>query len=252
MTRTQSVTAVGALADPIRRSLYEYIAGRHELVSREEAATATGMSLSKAKFHLDRLERDGLLEVEQRRLTGRSGPGAGRPAKLYRRASRQLRVSLPERRYDIVGAVLASAVEQSSASGDLGAAISASAYARGVLDAGESGLGEDESQGESESTSGGEGQLAGASLALARLGYEPENRGGDLVLHNCPFDTLAQEHRSIVCAMNEQYVQGVLDASCGEGLVSELAPAPGFCCVVVHDASTRSGDGGRCAQGGGS
>ena len=54
---------------------------------------------------------------EFRRLTGRSGPGAGRPAKLYRRADRQWSVSLPDRHYDLVGDILASGIERARTSG---------------------------------------------------------------------------------------------------------------------------------------
>jgi DNA-binding transcriptional ArsR family regulator len=68
--------SVGALADPARRALYDYVAGESGSVSREEAANAVGLPLHSAKFHLDRLVERGLLEVEFRRLSGRKGPGA--------------------------------------------------------------------------------------------------------------------------------------------------------------------------------
>jgi len=47
-----------------------------------------------AAFHLDKLLEQGLLDVEFRRISGRAGPGAGRPAKLYRLSARQLEVTL--------------------------------------------------------------------------------------------------------------------------------------------------------------
>lgn len=231
MTTTRAVTAVGSLADPIRRSLYEYIAGRHAPVTRDEAADAVQISPSKAKFHLDRLEKEGLLEVELRRLSGRTGPGAGRPSKLYRRSAEELRVSLPERRYDVVGAVLAAAVEQAAAGGDLGARIDESAYARGAADAAGAGRTPDGTVSEVASP---DGSLAAAEQVLAHLGYEPEVQGRELVLHNCPFDALADEHRSLVCSMNQRYVQGVLDSVGAERLQSCLAPSPGYCCVVAR------------------
>src|SRR3712207_2231220 len=107
------VSGLGALAEPTRRRLYLYVASQAEAVSREQVAEGLGLPLHSVKFHLDRLADEGLLEVEFRRLSDRTGPGAGRPSKLYRRSSRQLTVSLPERRYDLVGEVLAEAVEQS-------------------------------------------------------------------------------------------------------------------------------------------
>src|SRR5436190_6157619 len=103
---------IGALAEPVRRRLYEYVAAQPDAVSREQAADGVDVPLHTAKFHLDRLVEEGLLETEFRRLTGRTGPGAGRPAKLYRRASRELALSLPEPRYDLAGEILAEGVER--------------------------------------------------------------------------------------------------------------------------------------------
>ena len=89
------VMGVAALADPLRRRLYRYVARSAEPVGREEAAAAVEVPVHTAKFHLDRMVDDGLLTVEFRRLSGRSGPGAGRPAKLYRRSEHEFTVSLP-------------------------------------------------------------------------------------------------------------------------------------------------------------
>src|SRR3954447_16634908 len=91
--------AIASLDEPARRALYEWVATSGRAVGRDEAASAIGVSRALAAFHLDRLVRDGLLVPEYRRLSGRSGPGAGRPAKLYRRASGEVGVTLPERRY---------------------------------------------------------------------------------------------------------------------------------------------------------
>lgn len=110
MDLTSGATAIGALADDTRRALYEYVAGQSDAVGRDEAAEAVGLAKHTVSFHLDRLATEGLLEVEFRRLTGRSGPGAGRPSKLYRRSRQEFAVSLPPRRYDLVGDILAAAV----------------------------------------------------------------------------------------------------------------------------------------------
>ncbi|HEX7744207.1 MAG TPA: helix-turn-helix domain-containing protein, partial [Micromonosporaceae bacterium] len=91
----EQVAGVGALMEPARRALYLYVAAQPDAVSREQAANAVDLPLHSVKFHLDRLLEEGLLEVEFRRVSGRTGPGAGRPSKLYRRSSRQLLVSLP-------------------------------------------------------------------------------------------------------------------------------------------------------------
>ena len=89
---------IGSLAEPIRRALYEYVVAQARPVGREEAAAAVDLPAHKANFHLDKLVDEGLLEAEFRRLSGKTGPGAGRPAKLYRRSAREWSVSLPPRR----------------------------------------------------------------------------------------------------------------------------------------------------------
>src|SRR5215210_3201013 len=103
------VAGVAALNDPVRRALYLFVVNSPEAVSREQAASAVDIQKPLAAFHLDRLAEEGLLDFEFRRLTGRTGPGAGRPAKLYRRSERQIDVSLPHREYDVAGHLLAAA-----------------------------------------------------------------------------------------------------------------------------------------------
>ena len=71
--------AVALLAEPTRQRLYLYLRERKEPVGREEAARHTEVKPRLAAFHLDRMAEAGLLDVEFRRLTGRVGPGAGRP-----------------------------------------------------------------------------------------------------------------------------------------------------------------------------
>ena len=113
----ERAAGIGALADPLRRDLYLYVCAQDHPVARDEAAGALDVPLHKAKFHLDRLADDGLLDVEFARLTGRSGPGAGRPSKLYRRAAREIAVSLPEREYELAGRLMAEAIAESGRSG---------------------------------------------------------------------------------------------------------------------------------------
>ena len=67
------VARVAALGEPVRRSLYRFVVAQPDAVSREQAAAGVGVAHHVAKFHLDRLESDGLLEVEYRRPPGR-GP----------------------------------------------------------------------------------------------------------------------------------------------------------------------------------
>ena len=113
----ERIAGVASLAEPQRRALYRFVVDRGDAVSKDEAAAAMGVARSVAAFHLDRLVADGLLITEFRRLTGRQGPGAGRPAKLYRRAEGELSVSLPARQYDLAAELLAAAVNEATRTG---------------------------------------------------------------------------------------------------------------------------------------
>ena len=122
---------IALLQDPARRALYDYVVEQGREVSRNEAAAAVGLQRTLAAFHLDRLAGAGLLEVSFRRLGARVGPGAGRPAKLYRRAAVEHAVSLPPRTYLRAAAVLAEAIERSGAETALAEAARAQGRAAG-------------------------------------------------------------------------------------------------------------------------
>jgi predicted ArsR family transcriptional regulator len=216
------ITKLGSLADPVRRSLYRFVADQPQAVSRDQAAEGVDVPRHTAKHHLDRLVDEGLLVTEFRRLTGRTGPGAGRTAKLYRRADAEVVVSLPHRRYDLAGAILADAVERSL----VGAPLEASVHAA-ALDAGRRVAAEAPHHDRRASELGRVGEV------LARHGFEPRV-GERLVLHNCPFDRLATEHQGVVCTMNLAFVGGVVDRLGCRDLEATLDPEPSRCCVTVQ------------------
>ena len=126
----RDIEAIALLDEPVRRALFEWVAGVGRAVSRDEAAAGVGISRALAAFHLDRLVREGLLEAEYRRLSGRTGPGAGRPAKLYRCAAREVAVSLPDRRYEIPAQLFATTLDAARGRDPAGAAAVGSARPR--------------------------------------------------------------------------------------------------------------------------
>jgi predicted ArsR family transcriptional regulator len=215
------VTRLGALADPVRRALYRFVADQPGAVSRDQAAAGVDVPRHTAKFHLDRLVDEGLLVTEFRRLTGRTGPGAGRPAKLYRRSAREVAVSLPQRRYDLAGDVLADAVERSLAGTPIDAAVREAAR-----DAGERAV-------EGSSPRHDASELHQVAGVLAGLGFEPRV-DGDLLLKNCPFDRLAADHAQLVCGMNLAFVEAVTAGLGCTTVEPGLDPAPDRCCVRVR------------------
>ncbi|MFI7598117.1 helix-turn-helix transcriptional regulator [Actinoplanes sp. NPDC049681] len=216
------VASVAALGEPVRRDLYRYVVAQDEPVSREAAAAATGIAHHVAKFNLDRLVAEGLLEVEYRRPPGRSGPGAGRPAKLYRRAGRDISVSLPERRYDLAGQVLAEAVTVAARDGvPVGEALREAARTTGRALAEERGPGDLES-------------------VLERNGYEPRTVDGELILANCPFHRLAGQYTELVCGMNLDLIDGLLTVVGAPGRCARLDPGPDRCCVTIGEPGQRT------------
>jgi predicted ArsR family transcriptional regulator len=220
------VAGIAALADPIRRDLYLYVAAQPTPVSRDRASEALGIARHNVKFHLDKLAEEGLLDITYKRLSERQGPGAGRPTKLYRRSGRQLSVTLPERRYDLAGQLLAGAIDQATAEGTaVTDALNAAAaqWGRSVAD---------ETRAIAEPRPSPDQLLAATCQALSEHGYEPHRVGETIVLRNCPFDRLAREHTELVCGMNFAILTAVTQRLEEAGIAARLDPAPDRCCVV--------------------
>ena len=227
----EQIAALAVLADPTRRRLYFFVASRLEGVGREEAAEAVGVSRALAAFHLDRLVEDGLLVTDFRRLTGRSGPGAGRPAKLYRRSDRQLAVSLPQRNYELLARLLAQALMAGNG------ASSRDALADAARELGVN-LGI-QARGQAGPRPGRDRLLAEASRVLDDCGYEAERDGACLRLRNCPFSPLSREYTEVVCGMNLALMEGMVSGLRVKGVEAVLDPHPGSCCVLFRPASRR-------------
>src|SRR5512132_1653191 len=174
------VAGVAALADPIRRELYLYVSAQPAPISRDKASDALGIARHTAKFHLDKLAEEGLLDISFKRLSERRGPGAGRPTKLYARSSRQLSVILPERRYDLAGHLLASAIDYAAAQDTTVADALvdvAAGWGRSLADQARATAGPRPSPAR---------LLACTCQALTEDGYEPDLTAGSVVLRNCP------------------------------------------------------------------
>jgi len=224
------ITGLAALDQPVRRNLYRLLASTEGWTTRDAAAAELGLPRSVVAFHLDKLADAGVLDVRFERTSGRQGPGAGRPSKLYRPSEAEVAASVPDRRYDLAGSVLADAIVASTrthapveeslhvVASEAGQRIGASARTGDEAD-------DDDPR----------------SLVMAILadhGYEPE-RGprGEIVLANCPFHRLADEHRDLVCGMNLDLLDGLLaGAAPTAGLTARLDPVPGQCCVRIAAA----------------
>lgn len=235
------ISSVALLEEPNRRRLYDLVAHAGEPVGRDEAAAAAGMSRELAAFHLDRLVDGGLLVTEYRRRSGRTGPGAGRPAKLYRRAEGDVIVTLPTRNYDLAADVLAEALEELGRRGVQ--ALEPVARERGRAEAERlaSAAGVVLDPGPDPGT-----DIAGSDVpapdtlmeALRGAGYVPEKQpDGAVMLRNCPYDALALDHRDLTCGMSAAWAEGLVEGLAAPMQV-ELAPAPGRCCVIFRPISS--------------
>ena len=219
----RQIETIASLQDPVRRALYRYVSSRRHDVGRDEAARAVRISRALAAFHLDKLVVQGRLKTSYRRLTGRRGPGAGRPAKLYRRSDLELDVTLPARRYELAGRVLARALTA--------APTARRALLRAARAAGRALV----------SNGAAPRRRNDLSTVLAECGYAPARRDGEIRLHNCPFGALAAECQPLICEMNLALLRGVLAGLNARGVRATFWPAgegaarePGSCCVLLR------------------
>lgn len=217
--RLTELAQLCTLGEPTRRSVYQAVR-RAPPASRAQVADAVGISVSLAAFHLDTLVDAALLEASYARPPGRGGPGAGRPAKWYRPSDVAIEVSVPPRRYEVLGAILAEALHTAATTGDVDSAVTAAAYGVGQRLAAD--------------TPRRSRARRAWTEALEPLGYEPREVDAGVVFANCPFSALAQTLPDTVCAANVALVTGLLEGAGVSGLSVQPQPGAGGCCVVVR------------------
>lgn len=217
------LASLSSLDDPLRRRLYEVVTSQPGPVSRDEAASAAGIGRALAVYHLDKLVESGLLTASYQRPPGRSGPGAGRPAKMYARSDREFAVTVPPREYELAARLLVQAVEADP-----------SDRSRTALAGAARRLGTE--LGSAFRPAAGEGDAAERDVkgVLTQQGYEPCcGADGVIRLRNCPFHQLAEQHRELVCGMNLALVEGLVEGLGADGWHPALDPRPGQCCVAI-------------------
>ena len=204
---TSDIDAVASLAGTLRRDLYDFVVASTSPVSRDEASLAVAVPRQVAAYHLDHLVEQGLLEVEFKRLTGRVGPGAGRPSKLYRPSSRNFEVSVPPRRYELASRIMLQAIASNPGRRrEIAEAAHQIGFQIGML---------------------------GLDEALQTTGYQPVDEAGMTRFRNCPFDALREQDQETTCQLNLALVEGMLEGS-GVAGRAELAPEEGYCCIRLH------------------
>jgi predicted ArsR family transcriptional regulator len=222
------LASLSCLDDRMRGRLYAFVSGRTEPVGRDEAAAAIGIGRALAVYHLDKLVESGLLAACYRRPPGRSGPGAGRPAKVYSRSGGEFMVTVPPREYELAAGLLVQAVA-ADFSGRSRAALHDAARQLGA-DLGK--------RHRAEGAQGGDGRRLALESALSEHGFEPRHDdAGTVRMRNCPFRRLAELQPEVVCHMNLAMIRGLVAGLGATGLNPALDPEPEHCCVVIPAAT---------------
>ncbi|MFJ8584332.1 helix-turn-helix transcriptional regulator [Streptomyces sp. NPDC093595] len=240
-----SVEAVSVLAEEQRRRMYAFVRRAHRPVTREEAAAEAGISAKLAAFHLDKLVAAGLLTFRY------DHPEAvrrvGRKPKVYEPAETDIRISIPERRPDVLAEILIDAVLGQEPGEDAQDAALRTARHRGEE------LGAATRARARPGRLGPERSLTLAESVLEQHGFEPDRQApAELRLLNCPFHPLAARSPGLVCGINHAYLGGFLAGLQATGIDAVLAPHPGRCCVELRaacdDADAPGPLGGTCAR----
>jgi predicted ArsR family transcriptional regulator len=233
--REEALGPAAALDDPLRRRLYGFVRDAGRPITREEAAAMAGISRKLAAFHLDKLLDRGLLKAHYARPAGRSGPGAGRSSKMYELSDVELELSIPERRYDLVGELLVDAIQTETSDESGREAALRVAGGRGTE------LGQEANDVQRLRRPGPERTLSAAREVLERYGFEPySERPGELALRNCPFHSLARRSPDLVCEMNRAFIDGVVRGLGNERVEATIDRAPGECCVRLRAPAASS------------
>jgi predicted ArsR family transcriptional regulator len=235
MRNADDLSSIAALDDPVRRKIFDFVRKARAPVNREEVAGSLGISRKLAAFHLDKMEDRGLLVSHYARPAGRRGPGAGRSAKYYQPTEGEIRVSIPERKYDLAGELLLEAVRSHQPNETGPESAFRVARQRGHA------LGEEQRRVRRLRPLGPERALAVAEEILDDYGFEPyRDEPGVLALKNCPFHAFAQSAPDLMCQMNQAFIDGMLRGLGNETVAAELVCKPGDCCVTLHRSPARA------------
>ena len=201
----QIADLAASLGDATRRGIYITVRETPDAVTASHIAELFDIHPNVARHHLDRLVDDGYLSVTSRRPEGRSGPGAGRPAKHYSATSKEVSVQFPARRYDLLSELLVRVIEE-IAPEDAGAAAERVGRSYGRELASEIGLPSD---------AGFEAAAQAVAKAMMGVGFDTEAHIDErlLVTSFCPFGTTATNHPDIVCKLDQGIVRGLMESA---------------------------------------
>lgn len=225
-------SAYEVLAVTSRALVLEHVRKHHGGVDTATLARATGLHPNTVRFHLDVLTEAGIVTVS-------SDPTRkpGRPRRLFSTArvpppAAPATPGTPEQAspdgHTLLAAVLAQHLARIST--DPGAAAEA---------AGRLWTTDSTAEDRTDQPRPGAETIAAVTALLDEIGFAPEtvrdSDGWRILLHRCPFHTLAAEHPEIVCRLHLGLLQGAVDRLGHDGGTVHLQPflAPGLCEAFV-------------------
>lgn len=227
----QTIAAVAALDDELRRGMFEFIRHARRPIGRDEAAAAVGISRKLAAFHLDKLVDAGLLHASFEPPGG--ARKVGRRPKVYEPTDADVQVSIPQRQHDLLADILLEAVQDEQGDENARQAAMRTARTRGEK------LGVAQRKQARPGKLGTERALTVSESVLAEYGFEPARESPTCVrLLNCPFHPLAARSPELVCGINQAFLAGFLAGLGAQATDAVLQPRMGECCVQLRESTT--------------
>lgn len=219
-----AVAAVtSAFGDPTRREIYLFVRAR-DGVRAAEVAEHFALHANVARHHLEKLAAGGYVSIELARHES-----AGRPSKVYRAAPADTHLSFPPRRDDLLGMLLARALdrlptdEAKALAEDVGYE-----YGRAIA----------RRMDPNEGQRSFKAAVASVADALTAHGFAAHTEAGasglQLVHEHCPFGEAAQQYPHVLCAVDTGMIRGMLEGLYGETqpVITESRPSGDDHCVT--------------------
>lgn len=217
---SQSISDLtAALGDPTRRGIYIAVREAPEPTTASQIAELFSIHPNVARHHLDRLAADGYLEVTRKRPEGKSGPGAGRPAKCYAATTKEIELHFPARRYDLLSELLVRVIERIAPDNlaDIAAEVGRE-YGKEIAD--EIGVPDE---------AGFEMAVGAVARAMTGMGFATDSDAGarKLTTSHCPFAATAARHPEVVCSLDRGIVSGLMEELSDDWRPVQVVSHPG-------------------------
>lgn len=191
-----------ALGDPTRRAIYIAVRESVDPMTTSKVAQLFDIHPNVARHHLDRLAKDGYLQVSHQRRSG--GPGAGRPAKTYESTDKEVSVHFAPRRFEMLTEMLFKVIAELDPP-NVSEIAERVGRRYGEELASEIGAADDPGYDEA---------VQAVASAMTGLGFsvDPDIDGQRLLTSHCPFGETATSHPDVICSLDRGIVAGLFGA----------------------------------------